>query len=232
MSLHNTYEYWIDDLNGKVLHTKKVCFSSLFPMFNNRQRSSFVLNLYMGNFGVGHDLKFTIEEIAFVFDKLSKAITPPEISSVDIEIEGCKYNTLLAFDFKNKTSGYFKTVLTICRYFYETEYIHKGQRSMIPIMRDTIDHCIANPEDSFIEIFQLMQYDVIDNSNHGLVNFFEEGYPTQIISEETFIENMDDPDLTRVYYSETGVFKDVKIDHSSVMSNKEYLKTFKTIKRV
>lgn len=232
MALHNTYEYWTDNPENKVLQTGKICFSSLFPLFNDRSRTSLGLNLYMGDLWVGHDLKFTKEEIAFVFEKLSKAITPPEISSVDIKLNSDTYNTLLTFDFKNKTAGYFKTVLTICRYFYETEYINKGQRSMIPIMRDTIDHCVANPDDSFIEVFQLMQYDVRDNSNHGLVNFFEEGYPTQIISEETFIKNMDNPSLTRVYYQGSGVFKDFKIDHNPEMTKEEYLKTFNTIKRV
>lgn len=246
MAYCNVWDQWSASKGEESKSNFKgaICFSSLFRFLSDTKINDLNVKLYIGkDFSSGHSLEFTKEEIAYVFKHLSPIVDPPTILDGKYLDKDC---VILHFDFTRKTIGYIKVVLTICRYFYETEYLNRNHwnsktdiiRSMVHVMRDAIDFHKSNPDFSFIEVLQLMHYNVSDNSNHGLVAFLDGGYPTQIVSEETFKRNMTDKNFVTVYYHNDGIFNGCKIDNNELSykdpkgENDKYLQIINTIKKI
>jgi len=249
MSYKNVWDSWSASKGEKSKNQirEAICFSALFMQINDYPVKDLNVKLYIGKrFSSGHNLEFTNDEIAYVFKHLGNTIDSPLILDGKHDDNDC---VILHFDFTGKTVGYIKVVLTICRYFYETEYLNKKHwnskdknpetaRCMINVMRDSIDFHKNNPESSFIEVLQLMHYNVSDNSNHGLVSFHDGGYPSQIISEDTFKKNMVNKNLNTVYYCGNGVFDKCTISNNNLSykdpigENEKYLKIINEIKKV
>ena len=248
--------YWINfnyQFKGQSLTNCKgsACYSSLYSYLCRRDGllNDLIFTLFMYNKmdndpsipnkqKTKHLLEFSLEDINYVFDKLEHIIDRPIIEEFTDEIGG---GYTLTFDFKQKTYGYIKVVTTICRYFFEFHYIkYQGdrRRDMKDVLLDTINYCKNNPEASFIEMFQIMHYNVSSNGGHTLVSVDCNCCLSEIVSEKTFIKRMKDPKLSCVYsyrsnsYSNgLGVF-DLPSLKRTTKTEEEYLKTINEITRI
>lgn len=227
--MHYSYKF-----NSEGEHSiDGICFDGLFRSLSNKgkiQKLDVSVNMYENPKNNEHKLSFTPEEILYVFSKMSNLFEPPVIEEIKNGKHGEGY--VAKFEFVNKTPGYIKTVLTILRYFFEN-YMRKG--IMIDIMRDSIEFSKAHPEESFIEILQVMHFGLHDNSGHSLINMNDDCYCDFIVSEATVAKNLLDPEVLKVY---CYVYEDCKSIFGitnlipTKCSREEYLKTFKEIKRI
>lgn len=225
MSYYAEYSYAF----GKTLlknreKTRNACFGELFDNISSRSLQDLKLNVSMlAKKGVCHKLEFSIEDINYVFDRLAHVIDKPEI----VPIEGTE-NISVNFIFTQKSSGHIKVATTLCRYFYE-QCESNTKRSFKVIMRDSIEHARNNPEVPFIEVLQLFHYCSSENDGHSIVDIYNHEYPTVIISDTTFVSNMQNKDISTINYH-TGVFG--KFQHDKMPKDYDYLNNLNNITRI
>lgn len=211
--------------DNKIIRTEQICFSNLFNFLDSENNGSITVYMYP-KLSENHNLSFSKEEIEYVFDKLSYIFETPQIN--EIENDGLS----ITVNFCNKSAGYVKVLTTIIRYFYELN----GDPSEINndlnvIMRNTIEYCKLNLEESFIEILQLFHHDTNYGNNHSIVFVPRTGAPIAITSNESFIKKMNDFSVKNIWSTSNAVFKNTIFNDSKVL-NDNYSETFKNIPRV
>lgn len=211
--------------------SRNYCFGEIFNLLKT-DNPEIKVNVSMFNDcdHYKHELKFTSEEIAYVFDRLSHAILPPDIEEIVDPQE-----LIVKFTFPSGTaSGHIKTVLTLSRYFFESNKDSAGEYdylSLREVMREVLEYSKLNPEIPFIEVLQLFHYDSFENNGHSIVDFYRKEYPTYIISDATFTQRMKGTSST--VKAHNGIFSG--FDHGNdgkKMTTELHLQNFKNITRI
>lgn len=230
---------YIVEENGKIVvdEPNSACFGDLFRYLKSHNNIDVTIFMYdkhnKGN--NDHNLSFSKEEIEYVFDQIKDVTEIPIIENLNDSIGS---GLTLKFIFTDRSMAYIKTMVTIARYFFESYnaeyegYDAISIRDFSVIMRDSIEYSKLNPEIPFIEIFQLMHYSSNTNGNHTIMNVYRGGFSSKIISNNTFIENMNDHRLKTVYDS-NGIFTmATKALHKEKDYALQYLQELDKIERI
>lgn len=223
-SFYTRYKYGINGSDLKY-NTNSSCFSEIF--YHTGKINTFEIEIYMYNDGVSaHNiLALNKDDILYVFDRLSEVINIPILEEFTDVYGG---GLCLKLFFESKSAGYIKTILTICRYFFEKT---SARRDFNEIISGTIKYAKKHEEIPFIEVFQLFHYDLDINTNHSLVEGFSNEYPVKIISNSIFILRMNDSNVLSVNNKRSnGVFAEFEHDEGNI--KEKYLDNLDKIIRV
>lgn len=106
------YEYGPDrDHLNKI--EKAACFGSLFRSLITGIFQNMFVRVYMyPKWASLHNLSFGKEDVDYIYSKLA------HITDVPV-VEKTNNGLTLEFSFQKRTSGHIKTIITLCRYFFE-----------------------------------------------------------------------------------------------------------------
>lgn len=206
------------------------CFSYLFESLSNKSDISGYVSVYIYKTVkyCTHNFTFSVEDVVYVFNKLSHVFEMPEIE--DHFNDEDKGYLKVTFHFTNVTNIYIKTALTILRYFYEYEEEKYRQEDRVrdfkTIMQDAINYCREHPEESFIEVFQYCHHHAYINTNHAIMSIGSAHVLTKIVSDQLFAKRIKSVTINMVYV----VFDGVEIINHG--PNRENLKQFNQIDKI